>query len=107
MKPRLPSPHHEGLVHVELSAGAAVVVLCVHGEAEEEHVNHNLKDRQEAVGHQPGEQADDEQGQHPHHVVPLVVERQHTVQQTVSTWIHTYEGKDGEKGGWEREKRGK
>ena len=52
-------------------------MLGVHGEAEEEHVHHDLKDGQEAVGHQPGEQADDEQGQHPHRVVPLVVERQY------------------------------
>lgn len=114
--PSLPSPHHEGLVHVELSAGAAVVVLGVHGEAEEEHVHHDLKDRQEAVGHQPGEQADDEQGQDPHRVVPLEVELQHASERRARDdqyldLQHTDtlmdERKDGEKGGWEREKRGK
>lgn len=48
--------HHQGFVHVELPARAAVIVLCVHGETQEENVNHVFKDRQEAVGHQVGEE---------------------------------------------------
>lgn len=72
--------HHQGLVHVVLSTRTAVVVLGIDGEAEEEDVHHVLEDRQEAVRHQEGEGAHDEERQHPHGVVPLVVEGQHAAE---------------------------
>lgn len=55
-------PHHQGLIHVVLSPGAAVIVLCVHSEAEEKGVDHILIHREEAVGHEEGEQAGDKEG---------------------------------------------
>ncbi len=70
--------HHQGLVHVVLSARAAVVVLGVDGEAEEENVYYDLKDGEEAVGHQEGEDAHDDERQHPDGVFTLIVQRQDT-----------------------------
>lgn len=61
-------------------SGAAVVVFGVDGEAEEEDVHHVLKDRQEAVRHQERKSAHDEERQHPHRVVPLVVQGQHAAE---------------------------
>lgn len=52
--------HHQGLVHVVLVPWAAIIILCVHGEAEEEDIHHILKDRQEAVSHQEREHTHDE-----------------------------------------------
>lgn len=72
--------HHQGLVHVVLVPWAAVVVLAVDGKAEEEDVHHVLKDRQEAVRHQERKGAHDEERQHPHRVVPLVVQGQHAAE---------------------------
>lgn len=66
--------HHKSLVHVVLSARAAVVVLGVDGEAEEENVYYDLKDGEEAVGHQEGEDADDDERQHPDGVFTLIVQ---------------------------------
>lgn len=70
------SSHHQGLVHVVLAPGAAIVIFRVHGEAEEENVDHVLKDGEEAVSHQEGKQTDDEERQDPHGVFPLVVQSQ-------------------------------
>lgn len=77
---REPKSHHQGLVHVVLSPRTAVVVLGIDGEAEEEDVHHVLEDRQEAVRHQEGKGAHDEERQHPDGVVPLVVEGQHAAE---------------------------
>lgn len=68
--------HHQGLVHVVLVPRAAIIILRVHSEAEEEDVHHVLKDRQEAVSHQEREHTHDEQRQDPNRVVPLVVQSQ-------------------------------
>lgn len=70
------SSHHQCLVHEILSPRAAIVILRVHGEAQEEDVNHVFKHRQEAMGHQEGKETDDEKRQHPHCVVPLIVQSQ-------------------------------
>lgn len=70
--------YHECFVHVEFFARAAVVVLSVDGETEEENVHHHLEHRQEAVRHQVGEHAHDDQRQNPHRVLTLVIQRQHT-----------------------------
>lgn len=67
------SSHHQSLVHVVFSSGAAVIILCVDSKAEEENIHHILKHRKEAVGHQESEQTDNEQRQHPYGVVLLVV----------------------------------
>lgn len=74
---RLVKGYHESFVHVVLSAGAAVVVLGVDGETEEENIHHHLEHRQEAVCHQVGEHTHDDQGQNPHRVLTLVIQRQH------------------------------
>lgn len=72
-----PNPsHHQGLVHVVLPSRAAIVIFGVHGEAEEEDVHHILKHRQEAMGHEEGKHTNDEERQHPHGVVPLVIQSQ-------------------------------
>lgn len=70
--------HHKGFVHKELLARCAVVVFGVDGEAEKQHIHHDLEDGQEAVGHQKGEQAHDDERQHPLRVVPLIVQSQHS-----------------------------
>lgn len=67
------SSHHQGLVHVVFSPGAAVIILWIHSKAEEENINHILKNRKEAVRHQEGEHADNDKRQDPHGVVPLIV----------------------------------
>ncbi|KAF3838937.1 hypothetical protein F7725_010705 [Dissostichus mawsoni] len=58
-------PHHQSLVHEELAARRAVVVLGVDGEAEEQDVHHDLEHRQEAVRHQEGEETHDDERQQP------------------------------------------
>lgn len=67
--------YHQSFVHEELLPRGAVVVLGVNGEAEEEDVHHNLKDGQEAMSHQEGEETDDDERQQPLGVIPLVVEK--------------------------------
>lgn len=68
--------HHQSFVHEELLPRGAVVVLSVDGEAEEEDVHHDLKDGQEAVSHQEGEETHDDQRQQPLGVVSLVVQEE-------------------------------
>lgn len=69
------SSHHKGLVHVVLTARAAIVVLGVDGEAEEEYVYYALIDGEETVGHQEGEHTHDDERQHPDGVLALIVQR--------------------------------
>lgn len=68
--------HHQSFVHEELLPRSAVVVLGVYGEAEEEDVHHDLKDGQEAVSHQEGEETHNDQRQQPLCVIPLVVQEE-------------------------------
>lgn len=70
--------HHQSFVHEELLPWSAVVVLGVDGEAEEEDVHHDLKDGQEAVSHQEGEETHDDQRQQPLSVILPVVQEEDT-----------------------------
>lgn len=67
---------------------AAIIILCVHSEAEEENVDHILEDRKEAVSHQEGKQTDDEERQDPHGVVPLVVQSQDASKRCAGDYKH-------------------
>lgn len=55
--------HHQSFVHEELLPRGAIIVLSVDGKAEEEDVHHDLKDGQEAVSHQEGEETHNDQRQ--------------------------------------------
>lgn len=68
--------HHQSFVHEEFLPWSAVVVLGVDGEAQEEDVHYDLKDGQEAVSHQEGEETHDDQRQQPLGIIPLVVQEE-------------------------------
>lgn len=70
--------HHQSFVHKELLPRRAVIVLGINGKAQEEDVHHDLKDGQEAVSHQKGEETHDDERQQPLGVIPLVVQEEDT-----------------------------
>ena len=70
--------HHQSFVHEELLPWSAVIVLGVYSEAEEKDVHHDLKDGQEAVSHQEGEETHNDQRQQPLGIIPLVVQEEDT-----------------------------
>lgn len=70
--------YHQSFVHEELFARGAVIVLGVDGKAQEEDVHHDLKDGQEAVSDQEGEETHDGERQQPLGVIPLVIQKHDT-----------------------------
>lgn len=68
--------HHQSFVHEELLPRRAVVILGINGKAQEKDVHHDLKDGQEAVSHQEGEETHDDERQQPLGVIPLVVQEE-------------------------------